>query len=281
MPLTPLLPLSPALRRAAALTLALTAGLLPGWASAGPFEVAVAPSRFELNARNTQRSGQTLQIYNVGTQPTDVAIRSLDWTLSDDGQLTLHDELLPGSCRPWVTLERRTLRLAPKSNNRFRFQIDVPVDAPKGECRFMLAIEGVEPAHQATINGGGASLNLPVSGRIAVAVYVALNGAQPKMEFVKVDSTNVRGERVPVIVMRNTGDAHGRLEGLLEAKGPDGAEFEIQPDGGPVLPGQTRALAFTPRPRGDAQPPAIAYPLNVEGTLDWSDGAFKVKAQIP
>ena len=262
--------------------LSLAASLFSGLAQAGPFEVAVAPSRFELSARNTQRSGQTMQIYNVGNQSTEVALRTLDWTLSDNGQLTLHDELLPGSCRPWVTLERRTLRLSPKSNTRFRFQIDVPVDAQKGECRFMIAVEGVDPAHQATINGGGASLNLPVSGRIAVAVYVALNGAKPAMEFVKIDTAQVQGKRVPVIVMRNNGNAHGRLEGLLEATTAQGTALELQPDGGPVLPGQTRALTFSTRQAGNAQAAVEpTYPLKVSGTLDWADGAFKVEAQIP
>ena len=49
-----------------------------------------------------------------------------------------------------------------------------PADAPRSECRFMLAIEGVEPAQQAVIERGGASLSLPVNGRIAVAVYIGV-----------------------------------------------------------------------------------------------------------
>ncbi|MBS3997418.1 MAG: hypothetical protein KGZ67_08790, partial [Hydrogenophaga sp.] len=135
---------------------ALPLGLLASSTLAGPFEVAVSPSRTELNARAGQRVGQSLQLYNVGGQVSALSFRTMDWSLSEKGELKFHDELLPGSCRPWVTLERRTRQIAPRANVPFRFQIDVPADAPRSECRFMIAIEGVEPAQQALINSGGA-----------------------------------------------------------------------------------------------------------------------------
>ena len=119
----------------------------------------------------------------MGSSATDIGLRTLDWDLAANGQVTYYDALRPNSCREWVTLERDSIRLAPKSKKNFRFQIDIPADAPQTECRFMLAVEGIEPAHQTILKSGGASLSLPVSGRIAVAVYVALNGAQPQLKM--------------------------------------------------------------------------------------------------
>ena len=58
---------------------------------AAPFEIAVAPSRLELSAKGTQRVGRSLQIHNLGLSATDVAVRTLDWTLSSDGRLNMHD----------------------------------------------------------------------------------------------------------------------------------------------------------------------------------------------
>src|SRR2546429_1537245 len=78
-------------------------------------------------------------------------MRTIDWTYSDTGDITYHDELLPGSCRPWVLLERRSVTIAGRSKKAFRFQVEPPADAPRGECRFMIAIEGVEPAQQTVI----------------------------------------------------------------------------------------------------------------------------------
>src|SRR5690606_6467783 len=64
---------------------------------AASFEVAVSPSRFEVGGKAASRVGQSLNIFNVGNTPTDVAIRTLDWTYSPEGNVAYHDELLPGS----------------------------------------------------------------------------------------------------------------------------------------------------------------------------------------
>lgn len=261
------------------LTCAFGLPMLP--ALAGPFEVAVAPSRTELTAQGGQRVGQSLQVYNVGDLVSTLSFRTMDWSLNERGELTFHDELLPNSCRPWVTLERRTRQLAARSNVPFRFQIDVPANAPRGECRFMIAIEGVEPAQMAVINGGGANLSLPVSGRIAVSVYLAVGGAKPQLELIRIGSDSMRAERRPVITVRNSGDAHGRLEGALSASDGAGQSFELVPDGSPILPGQTRSLVLNARAPGAGAAPVPKYPLKVSGTLDWEEGAFKVQATLP
>jgi P pilus assembly chaperone PapD len=250
-------------------------------AQAAPFEVAVSPSRTELVGKAGQRVGQSIQIYNVGGQVSALSFRTMDWTLSDKGELKFHDELLPGSCRPWVTLERRTRQVAARANVPFRFQIDVPADAPRGECRFMIAIEGIEPAQQAIINSGGASLSLPVSGRIAVTVYLAVGGAKPQLELLRLGSDSVRAQRQPVVTVRNNGDAHGRLDGALDATDSNGQRLELVPDGAPILPGQTRVLTLSPKAPASGAAPTLKYPLKIQGSLDWDDGAFKVQATLP
>lgn len=249
-------------------------------AQAAPFEIAVSPSRFELSGKPAGRLGQSLNIFNVGTTPTEVALRTLDWTYSADGNVTYHDELMPGSCRPWVTLERKTVRVAPQGKLAFRFQVDVPAGTPKGECRFMVAIEGVEPAYQAQLQGGTASLSLPVSGRIAVAVYVAVDGAAPKLEVRKVGLKAINGKQTPVITVENTGDAHGRLEGGLSSVDAKGVKFDLLPEGTPIMPGQTRTLPFTPRAEANQKPAEYSLPVKSEGQLDWDLGSFKVDVEF-
>lgn len=261
--------------------LTLFAGALAAFAAAaGPFEIAVSPSRFELSGKVDARVGQSLTIHNVGTQATELAVRTIDWTYSPEGQIGYFDELLPGSCRPWVTLERKTVRIAARSKASFRFQVDVPPDAPRGECRFMLAIEGVEPAYKALIESGGASLSLPVSGRIAVAVYMAVGGAAPKLAMEQLDMKDIKGKRTPVVTVTNSGDAHGRLEGGLDATDAKGLKFELIPEGTPVLPGQTRTLPLVARVEGNQAPPEFTLPVKASGTLDWENGGFKIDAEL-
>jgi len=248
-------------------------------AQAASFEIAVAPSRFELSAKSGARLGQTLEISNVGNEATEVSLRTIDWTYSPEGEIGYYDALQPGSCRPWVALERKTVKVAPRSKASFRFQIEPPADASRGECRFMIAIEGVEPAYQASLSRGGASLSLPVTGRIAVAVYVTLNGAEPKIALGQVGMKDVRGKRIPVATVSNSGDAHGRLEGSLEATDAKGTSFEMVPDSSPIMPGQTRSIALVPKGEGGkAVEPVL--PIKAKGLLEWEKGGFKVDAEF-
>ncbi|ARU06817.1 hypothetical protein CCO03_11790 [Comamonas serinivorans] len=245
------------------------------------FEVAVTPSRFELEGRSAQRMGQVLEIQNLGGAATQLSVRTLDWRYSAAGELSLHDELLDGSCRPWVTIERKLVQVPARGTVRFRFQIDIPAEAPRSECRFILAIEGVEPAQQAVIDRGGASLSLPVNGRIAVTVYVGVNGAQPQLELLELGQQAVNGTRQATVTVRNSGDAHGRLDGSLDAKDADGMGFELVPEGTPVLPGQTRVLPLHPRRTDAKSPPVPRWPIRASGALDWDRGAFKINAELP
>ncbi len=258
-----------------------------GYAQTNPFEVSISPSRFELSGKSSNRIGQSIDIVNLARASTELSVRTLDWTYSDAGGATLVDELLPNSCRPWVTLERKTVKIGAGAKYPFRFQIDVPADAPRGECRFMLAIEGVEPAYKSLIQGGSANLSLPVSGRIAVAVYVAINGAEPKLEVTQVASrvsegagAGVGAKSTPILTVRNTGDAHGRLEGVLDAVDAKGVAFELMPEGTPILPGQTRPIPLSQKTEPNQKPVDVAYPIKVTGTLDWERGSFKVKAEF-
>lgn len=259
---------------------ALAAAALPALAPAAPFEVAVSPSRFEVAGKSGTRLGQSINIYNVGRAPTEVSVRTLDWTYSPEGNVTYHDALQPESCRPWVTLERRTVRVPQQGRLAFRFQVDIPAGTPRGECRFMLAIEGVEPAYQAQLQGGTASLSLPVSGRIAVAVYVAVDGAVPRLEVRQVGVKAINGKPTPAITVANTGDAHGRLEGGLASVDAKGLKFDLLPEGTPIMPGQVRTLPFTPRVESGQKPPEYALPVKSAGQLDWEQGSFKVDVEF-
>jgi hypothetical protein len=243
---------------------------------AAPFEVAISPSRFELAAKPGTRLGQSLTIYNVGAGPTDVAIRTLDWSYSADGNVSYHDELMPRSCRPWVTLERRTVRVPAQGKFAFRFQVEVPPDVARTECRFMLAVEGIEPAYQAQIQSGAASLSLPVSGRIAVAVYVMVGGAEPRLVVEQLGVRQIKGRATPVITINNAGDAHGRLEGGLEAQDAKGQKFVLVPEGTPIMPGQTRTLPLMPRAEEGRPPVEVTLPIRSQGQLDWELGSFKI-----
>jgi fimbrial chaperone protein len=112
-------------------------------------------------------------------------------------------------------------------------------------------------------------------------VYMSINGAAPKLEMKQVGVVEINKVRTPVVTVTNTGDAHGRLEGAIEATDAKGQSFELAPEGTPILPGQTRVLPLLARvpgnPAATVQP---ELPIKANGTIDWEQGGFKIEAEF-
>lgn len=233
-------------------------------ASAQGFSAVASPPRFELSGAPGSSTRQVVEITNAGVLPAKYRIRTADWTLAPDYSVNFYDALQPGSCRPWVAIERNELTLQGGARARFRFEVTAPANAPVGECRFALLIEGDDPALASTD-----IFKIPVRGRLGVIVYFAVGDAAPQLEIVKSSVETVRGQRVPTVWVRNSGNAHGRLAGFLNGTDAQGRELEFAPANFPILPGETRPLAMAAQTGPDA-PVTAALPVTVRGTLEWS-----------
>jgi len=233
-------------------------------ASAQGFNAIVSPPRFEINATPGARARHVVEISNASSQPARYKIRTADWTFGADASVTFHDDLQAGSCRPWVAIERGELLIPGGARVRYRFEVTPPTDVPAGECRFALLIEGDEPAV-----AGGNAFKIPVRGRIGVIVYVAVGDAAPKLEILKAEVATVAGNRVPMLVVRNTGNAHGRIGGFLSGTDAQGRELEFAPSTFPILPGETRSLELSAQSSRNERAD-VALPVTVRGTLEWS-----------
>src|SRR5882672_12737779 len=127
------------------------AGIAVGIAASQPacaqgFAALVSPPRFELAARPGKILRSVVEVSNRSTAPARYLVHTADWTFSPDFSVSFHDELQPGSCRPWVAIERPEVVVPGGGTLRYRFEVNVPADAPAGECRFALMIEGAERA---------------------------------------------------------------------------------------------------------------------------------------
>jgi hypothetical protein len=255
---------------------ALAAALvMPGTALAA-FSAVVGPPRFELRAKPGAVIREAVDIANDSLDFAEFAIRSSDWELAPDGSVLFRDlDLAADSCRPWVRLERRDIRLGPQGRRKYRFEVQVPAEAAAGECRFALLIEGKEPS----VPEGGL-IKLPMQGRIAVIVYVAVGDAKPKLEFRSMQLSNFNGKPFPSITLANTGNAHGRPEGILEARDANGKVLEFSVSPSPLLPGTTRTLPIWPNDGPDGKPSPFEYPLRLKGTVEWEGGQHKVDAVV-
>lgn len=238
------------------------------YALAGEFALAVSPPRFELELKAGERSRQVLEITNASAEATVLSAKTADWSLSEDNSVIFHDELQPGSCRPWVAIERRDLSVSGGRPHRFRFEISPPADAPPGECRFAIMLEGEEQVSRA--KGGPA---IPFSARLGVVVYVALGGAAPALSVTGSSVQMVNGKATPVLKIHNSGAAHGRLGGFLSGTDASGKTLEFAPSSLPILAGETRSIALIATRPGDTDTEVqVKYPVTVRGKLEWGKG---------
>lgn len=232
-------------------------------ANAQGFSALVTPPRFEDSAKPGSTYRNVIEISNVSDAPAHFTVQTADWTFKPDATVEFSDPLAPDSCRPWVGLEAADIRLAPNAKRRYRFEVRVPADAPSRECRFAITIEG-DPE---TVEGGNAP---PVSGRIGVIVYLAIGDAAANLEVVGHGVRTIDGNTVPVLSVRNRGNAHGRVQGFLDGTDASGKTYAFAPTTFPILPGETRDIALMPQAdNADLPAPKLAWPVQVKGRLDW------------
>jgi len=239
--------------------------LIPLACGAQGFAALVSPPRFELNGKPGAKLSEVMEITNAGAQAAKYKLKTTDWTLSDDGAVKFDDALAVGSCRPWVAIERREITVGAGAKYRYRFEVTPPAGAPAGECRFAIMIEGDEQPVQ-TPNGP----SFPIAGRLGVIVYVTLGDAQPSLEVTGTKVAPVNGVPVPVILVKNNGQAHGRITGFLSGTDASGKKLEFTPSTLPILAGETRSISLVPYGDKD-EVVKIAFPITIKGKLEWGD----------
>lgn len=265
----------------------LAAALLTGLALASAeahavFDAAVSPPRFELKAEPGDVIRQTLTVTNGAAQPARYGVKTADWKIDNAGAVQYH-EGAPGrnSCRPWARLERHTISVAPRGSRSYRFEVHVPPDAKTGECRFALLVS----SEAAMVTPQGANgIQIPVVGRLGIIVYVTIGDAKPELKLTNAGIAKVNGRAMPVATFRNTGNAHGRVSGALEAKDARGHKIELIAEEAAILPQVSKTITLNPvdYASGEARAPAfeLTPPMHMRGKLQFLGGGEVVIDQI-
>jgi hypothetical protein len=239
-------------------------------AAAAGFSAVVSPPRFELNSKAGATVRQVFELTNTAPVPAKFRTHTADFTLGPDYGVVFQDALQPGSCRPWVALERPEISLPGGGTIRYRFEVQVPPGTPPGECRFGILVEGEDPS----VTQAGA-VRLPIQGRIGIIVYVVVGDARPEIEVFGPSVVTLNGQKVPALRVHNTGNAHTRMSGFLSGRDAKGVRYDYNPSSLPILPGETRLLFLMPSTPGNDHP-TLAFPVTVQGTLEWGDRSTRL-----
>ncbi len=238
----------------------------------------VSPPRFELQGKAGEVIRQIVDIENAGDVAASFAIRTADWDLTEGGAVTIHPPALqPGSCRPWARLERRTIRLQPQAGKRFRFEIHVPNPVPAGECRLAIL---VEPGDENEMLARARNIRFPVQGRIAIIIYVTVGDARPQLSVQSLQLEDIDGRLMPVVVLANSGNAHGRPDGFLEGRDGSGRRIDFTVAQTPVLPGQARAITIWQATAEGEDPVTLTPPLAIKGVIEWDGGQERIDTTL-
>jgi len=248
-------------------------GLALAGAAQAQFAAAVTPPRFEVGVEPGQVTRQVMEITQAIPGGGTYRVYTTDWSMDNAGALTFYDKLQPGSCRPWVAIERKEITVAMGARLRYRFEVAPPADATPQECRFALMIES-RPQDVKTSEAS----SFPMNGRIGVIVYVRVGNAKAVLEPGEASVGMFDGRPTPMLAVHNSGNATGRLSGILKGTDGAGTTIEFTPETVPILPGQTRQIAlqpYEPAPRGpvvaSAPVPArqLKWPVRLRGALEY------------
>src|SRR3984957_5069341 len=225
------------MRRRFQVLLTLAGVVLAAAVQAQGFAALVSPPRFELSAKPGKTLRSVIEVSNRSTSPAHYFVHTADWTLAPDFSVSFHDDLQPGSCRPWVAIERPEVEVPGGGTLRYRFEVTVPADAPPGECRFAVMIQAAEPS--IAVSKG---LDMPVTGRIGVVVYVTVGDGAPDLEVLGPKTATLNGQLVPTLRVHNGGTAHGRMSGFLTGTDAKGISYDFTPADFPILPHEEREV---------------------------------------
>ncbi len=83
-------------------------------------------------------------------------------------------------------------------------------------------IEGAEPSIARS-----QGLDMPVTGRIGVIVYLTIGDGEPVLEVFGPKVTTLNGRQIPTLRVHNSGTAHGRMTGFLTGKDAKGIDVRF------------------------------------------------------
>jgi hypothetical protein len=223
----------------------------------------VSPPRFELATQPGKTLRSVVEVSNRSTGQARYLIHTADWSFAPDFSVNFKDDLQPDSCRPWVAIERPEVVVPGGGTLRYRFEVSVPANAPAGECRFAVMIEGAEPSIARS-----QGLDMPIAGRIGVIVYLTIGDGAPDLELLGPKVATLNGRQIPTLRIHNGGTAHGRMTGFLTGTDAKGVSYDFTPSDFPILPHEEREVFLTPSTATDDNP-TLTYPVTVKGTLEW------------
>ncbi len=202
------------------------------------FGVGVQPSTVEMTIKPGDRQRQVVTIGNVHKSKTiSLTMGLADWTLDKNGKLVLD---APGeterSASDWVRFSPASITLKPETSQDITVEISAPYKIEnKGDHRFALLATTMLPE----LNERGETSGVWNRYQLASLFYLTLTPSQSLPEVTSV-AINKADKSILTLEIKNSGDAHARLQGNAYIKDASGAVVAETPLNAVVLDGGER-----------------------------------------
>ncbi len=202
------------------------------------FGVGVQPSTVEMTIKPGDRQRQVVTIGNVHKSKTiSLTMGLADWTLDKNGKLVLD---APGeterSASDWVRFSPASVTLKPETSQDITVEISAPYKIEnKGDHRFALLATTMLPE----LNERGETSGVWNRYQLASLFYLTLTPSQSLPEVTSV-AINKADKSMLTLEIKNSGDAHARLQGNAYIKDASGEVVAETPLNAVVLDGGER-----------------------------------------
>lgn len=206
------------------------------------FGVGLQPTTVEMELQPGERQRQVINIGNVHQEKTiSLTIGLADWSLTEDGQIVLAP---PGdterSSSEWVRFSPAFLTLEPGESEQVVVDMVVPARLPSaGDHRFALLASTILPEER------GAGSGVWKRYQLASLFYLTVGESESAPEITSSTiAVDEEGRESVAMRVENDGNAHARLEGVIEIEKMSG-DVVTQPIANlVVLDGAARNIAF-------------------------------------
>ncbi len=229
---------------------------------ANSFGIGVQPSTVEMTIKPGDRQRQIVTVGNVHkTKTISLTMGLADWSLDENGKLILD---APGdterSAAEWVRFSPASVTLKPETSQDVTVEISAPYKIKnKGDHRFALLATTMLPE----LDARGEVSGVWNRYQLASLFYLTLT---PSKSLPEVTSVVLNPKKPGLVTMqiKNSGDAHARLQGTAYLKDAEGDVVTETPLNAVVLDGGKRTydIALQDAAELDAGKYTIHFDLN-------------------
>lgn len=206
--------------------------------------LSISPPSFEINANPGDVLTNTIKVENISDQPITIKAAARNFTAyGEGGQVEITEQGSSYAIASWITMDKASFIVQPKSTEPFTFQIEIPKNAEPGS-HYGAVLFSTD--NEAKANGSGAVLTQEIGSLILIKLPGNVY-ENAKIDSFKPVQTIFRDPKIMFnALVDNTGNVHIKPYGFITIRNILGVKTQtIEIRGQNILPRTKRLFEET------------------------------------